>query len=217
MQGGTKPRPYLRSGERRSQLLAAAAAVVGRDGLGSLTMACVAAEAGVSRQWLYEHFADLDDLCRALFLDRFAILDARLDAARDRGGPLDRVLFAARAVFGLAAADRRILWALVDGSGSNGPELAGIQSDLRERIMRRWTAMVRAAGHQEVEARAVVWTVTHAVFALADQIERESLSVESAEELVRTMVTALTAAHVPAGTHRRRPTVPAPRGPSRAH
>ncbi|HTT86008.1 MAG TPA: TetR/AcrR family transcriptional regulator [Acidimicrobiales bacterium] len=216
MQGGIRPRPYLRAGERRAQLLDAAAAVVGRDGLGSLTMASVAAEAGVSRQWLYEHFTDLDDLCRALLLDRFATLDARLDAARERGGPLDRALFAARLVFELEPADRRILWALVDGSGWNGPELAGIQNDLQERIMGRWTAVVRATGFDEVEARAVVWAVTHTVFALADKIERESLAVGSAEDLIRTMVTALTARPVPAHGRRRRPTRPERRGTSPA-
>src|SRR5665213_473982 len=82
--GTTQTRPYLRAGERRSQLLEAAAAVVGREGLGSLTVAGVAVEAGVSRQWIYEHFTDLDDLYRALILDRFASLDATIDAATRR-------------------------------------------------------------------------------------------------------------------------------------
>ncbi len=105
-------------------------------GLGSLTVAGVAAEAGVSRQWVYEHFSDLDDLYRALILDRFAALDADIDAAkvtmsRDRVGRRSRP----EQVFALVPADRRILRALVDGAGWNRPELAGIESELRERIL----------------------------------------------------------------------------------
>src|SRR5580692_9167326 len=94
----TEPRPYLRAGERRTQLLAAAAVVVGRHGLASLTMAGVASEAGVSRQWVYEHFADLDDLYRALILDRFAVLDAAIDSAKERLTGEELALFAARQV-----------------------------------------------------------------------------------------------------------------------
>src|SRR5471032_1099522 len=106
-------RPYLRAEDRRSQLLAAAAVLVGRAGLGGLTMAGVATEAGVSRQWVYEHFSDLDDLYRALILDRFAALDASIDAATRRLTGIELVTFAARRLFALAPADRWILRALV--------------------------------------------------------------------------------------------------------
>jgi AcrR family transcriptional regulator len=215
VRGGLQPRPYLRAGERRVQLLDAAAAVVGRNGFGALTVAAVAAEAGVSRQWVYEHFTDLDDLYRALVLDRFAALDARIDAARDGFEPLELALFSAGEVFALAPAERRILWALVDGSGWSGPELAGIQADLRERIMGRWTGVLRTVGYGEGDARAIIWAVVHAVFGLADEIERESLEVERALALVRTLVLALTA---PGGAHqRRRRSRPRERGEHHAH
>ncbi|HVC69064.1 MAG TPA: TetR/AcrR family transcriptional regulator [Acidimicrobiales bacterium] len=181
-------RPYLRAGERRAQLLAAAAAMVGRGGLGSLTMVGVAAEAGVSRQWLYEHFADLDGLYRALVLDRFAALDAAVDAAKERVSGTDLAGLAARQVFALVPADRRILRALVDGAGGNRPELAGIADELRERILGRWTGFVRRTGRTEIEARAIVWSVVNAVFGLADQIERESLPVEQALSILDLIV-----------------------------
>ena len=210
MQGGTTPRPYLRAEERRAQLLDAAATVVGREGLGGLTVAAVAGQAAVSRQWVYEHFADLDDLWHALLLDRFAALDARLDAAaHECADPLERALAAARLLFAQGPADRRILWALVDGSGGGGPELLRVQRDLRERILRRWTGVVRALGYDEGEARAVVWAVVHVVFALADQIEREGLETEGAVRLLRRMVAAVTTAPSPGPGPRRRPERPA--------
>jgi AcrR family transcriptional regulator len=184
-----EPRPYLRAEARRTQLLDAAAAVVGREGVGNLTIAAVAVEAGVSRQWVYEHFADLDELYRSLILDRFAVIDAALDVAKARLTGLELVSFTARQLFALAPADRRILRGLVDGAGWNRPELAGIESELRERILGRWTGIVGRAGYDALEARSIVWAVVNAIFGLADQVERESLDVERAVALLETLVT----------------------------
>jgi AcrR family transcriptional regulator len=201
----SEPRPYLRAGARRTQLLDAAAAIIGRHGLGSLTVAGVAAEAGVSRQWVYEHFSDLDDLYRALIEDRFAALDANIDAAKTRSTGVELATFAARQVFALVPADRKILRSLVVGAGWNRPELAGIESELRERILHRWTGFLRAAGYDDPEARAIVWVIVNAVFGLADQIERESLEVDQALTLLLALVTAFGPTRSP---HRvRRPSV----------
>jgi len=81
---------------------------------------------------------------------------------------------------------------LVDGAGWNRPELAGIESELRERILGRWTGTVRRAGYDALEARTIVWAVVNAIFGLADQVERESLDVERAVALLETLVTAFT-------------------------
>jgi AcrR family transcriptional regulator len=189
-----EPRPYLRAGARRAQILTAAAAVVGRDGLGSLSVASVAAEAGVSRQWVYELFSDLDNLYRALILDRFAALDSAIDTATERLAGVELATFAARQVFALVPADRRILRALVDRAGWNRPELAEIEAELQERILRRWTGLVRNTGYGDLEARAVVWAIVNAVFGLADQIEREDLPVEQAVDLLGRMASAFAAA-----------------------
>jgi AcrR family transcriptional regulator len=166
-------------------------------------MAGVAIEAGVSRQWVYEHFSDLDDLYRALILDRFAALDAAVDAAKTRVTGAALASLAAREVFALVPADRRILRALVDGSGWNRPELAGIEDELRERIIGRWTGFVRAAGRADLEARAVVWAIVNAIFGLADQIERERLPVEQAVRILGQMIAA-TAGPADAGSRARR-------------
>ncbi len=186
----SEARLYLRAGERRSQLLEAAAAIIGREGLANLSVARVAGEAGVSRQWVYEHFSDLDDLYRSLLLDRFAAIDSDIDAAGNRLTGTEWATFAARQLFSLAPADRRILRALVDGAGWDRPELTGLESELRERILRRWTGFVRSAGHDDLEARSIVWAIVNAVFGLADQIEHESLGVEQAVALLGVLVAA---------------------------
>lgn len=67
-----KKRPYLRPAARKRQLLDATTAVVRRDGLGGLTMVAVAAEAGVSRRLLYNHYPDLATLAHSYVIDRLS-------------------------------------------------------------------------------------------------------------------------------------------------
>ncbi|MFT4265111.1 MAG: TetR family transcriptional regulator [Nocardioides sp.] len=70
--GARKRRPYAARvpiARRREQLLDAALTIINRDGYGSLSIASVAAEAGVTRPVVYSAYDDLDSLALAL-LDR---------------------------------------------------------------------------------------------------------------------------------------------------
>jgi AcrR family transcriptional regulator len=76
---------------RRESLLAAADAVVQRDGA-SASMAAIAAEAGITKPILYRHFGDKGGLYAALaerHTDR--LLDALVDALTAGGQPRERV------------------------------------------------------------------------------------------------------------------------------
>ena len=73
------PRPYLRAGARRRQLLDAAARLFVRHGFAGMTMVSLAAEAGVSRRHVYDHFPDLAALYEAFFDDRSARYLASVD------------------------------------------------------------------------------------------------------------------------------------------
>jgi AcrR family transcriptional regulator len=76
---------------RREALLAAADAVVQRDGA-SASMATIAAEAGITNPILYRHFGDKGGLFAALaarHTDR--LLDALVDALTGGGTPRERV------------------------------------------------------------------------------------------------------------------------------
>ena len=71
----TKPlkRPYLGKAERKKQLIDAACEMVETSGWFSLNMSTLADQAGVSRQLVYQHFPNLEDLltqtCHAIFDD----------------------------------------------------------------------------------------------------------------------------------------------------
>jgi AcrR family transcriptional regulator len=70
----------------REVLLAAAEAVIRREGLAAATTRSVAREADVADGLLYNHFADKDDLLIALLGDRLQAAGARLASLPDRAG-----------------------------------------------------------------------------------------------------------------------------------
>ncbi|MFI6871784.1 TetR/AcrR family transcriptional regulator [Nocardia sp. NPDC050406] len=74
---------------RREQLIDAAIEVMAREGAGALTVRRVAAGAGLSTRFVYESFADLDDLTGAAFDLTARELAARLDTAV-RDAPTER-------------------------------------------------------------------------------------------------------------------------------
>ena len=70
---------------RRSQLIEAAAAIALESGGEAITVAAVAARAGLSRTSVYEYFASSADLAADLVIDELESFAAALDAAARSG------------------------------------------------------------------------------------------------------------------------------------
>ena len=177
-------RSYLRPPERRRQLLDATTAVVRRDGLTALTMVAVAAEAGVSRRLVYNHFPDLATLARTFVADRLMTFMADTESefnsdARSRSA-------AARSIFvrlsAVPAEDRLLLRTLLVGAGP--VELNGIQELIEERMQERWRRMsFDASGDLLLDARVLI--VGQIALTIADLVDRGRLTAEQADQLVR--------------------------------
>lgn len=73
-------RQRLRAPERREQLLASANRIVERTGFETLTMERVAAEAGVSKPVVYNHFANADEVAAAVARREVERLDREVAA-----------------------------------------------------------------------------------------------------------------------------------------
>ncbi|MSX21989.1 MAG: TetR family transcriptional regulator [Actinobacteria bacterium] len=177
-------RSYLRPPERRRQLLDATTAVVRRDGLTALTMVAVAAEAGVSRRLVYNHFPDLATLARTFVADRLMTFMADTESefnseARSRSA-------AARSIFvrlsAVPAEDRLLLRTLLVGAGP--VELNGIQELIEERMQERWRRMPTDAPDDPLlDARVLI--AGQIALTIADLVDRGRLTAEQADRLVR--------------------------------
>jgi AcrR family transcriptional regulator len=172
-------RPYLRSGDRRRQLLAAAMTVIDSCGLAGLTIANVAAEAGVTRQLVYRHFDDVNALLLALLADRFDAdrADPGQAPAGERPPGLARSL-ALRAI-SRPAADRRLLRSVLAASDERRPELTQLIAALRTGIIDRWIRLA-PDGKTDAAARAWIWAIFNAQFGLWDLVDAGEIDPEQA-------------------------------------
>jgi AcrR family transcriptional regulator len=188
----TATRPYLRAADRRRQLLAAAGALAGRDGLASLSMVGIAAEAGVSRQLVYEHFPDLLGLVQALLTDRFGELQKALeDARREAPAGIDAAMIAARLVIDTTSEDRHMLRTLLASAGSAHHELGELAAALQTELIDNWTGLFGL--ERDPGARAVTWAVINAVLGIGDLVDDATVTTaEALAELASLIEAAVT-------------------------
>lgn len=174
------PRPYLRSGDRRRQLLEVAARIAGQEGLEQLTIVGLANAAGVSRQLVYDHFSDVSGLVAAMLLDHFAAVDQAIarSISLDDADPLTTPLEAARRFLELSPEDRHILRSLMALTDAPQHELSGLAIEMRERSIDRWSEILRA--REDLGARARTWALVHALHGLGDLVSTGVLSIEQA-------------------------------------
>lgn len=103
---------------RRQQLLAAALALVRRDGTDALTLARVAQEAGVTKPIAYRQFQDRAGLLKALYIDYDERQHAAMREAVRAGG------------VGLLAVARIVAGAYLECVISAGPEMTAVTAAL---------------------------------------------------------------------------------------
>lgn len=170
----------MRAPQRRRHLLDAAGRIAGREGLGRLTMVGVATEAGVSRQLVYEHFADLETLIWALVTDRFGAAEATITGAlaQRREDPAEVALLGARLMLSLPREHRHLVRSLVAHAGLADPELSVPATRLRDRMITRWTTALAIGDSRG--ARARVWALLQSLFGLGDLLDAGELSLDEA-------------------------------------
>ncbi len=180
-------RAYLRSDERRRQLLAAAAKIAGSEGVERLTIVGLAREAGVSRQLVYDHFSDLQGLVGALLEDRFAAADGAIHEAISAPGALgsredaiEVALQAARVYLSLSREDRHILRSVLSATDAPEHELNGLALQLRGHSINRWQPAL--GGEDEPVSRARAWALANALNGLGDLVSTGELDAQSALE-----------------------------------
>ena len=159
-------------------------------------MVGVATEAGVSRQLVYEHFADLPTLVWALVADRFGAAEATITTAlaAPREDRTEVALLAARVLLSLPSEQRHLVRSLVGHANLAGHELSVPATRLRARMIKRWTTALGTG--ESRAARARVWALLQAIFGLGDLVDAGELS---RDEALGQFATLLRAALPPAG------------------
>lgn len=186
---GTPPpakRPYLRSDDRRQQLLDVAQTIVERVGLAQLTISQLAVEAGVTRQTAYHHFADINELFREILRARFGAMQDEINLALEEfGHDFERAIRHAVIVgIDLPRRDRLMLRYVFGGLEADRPELRDTLHLLRGLITLRWCRALYGEQIVSPRTRAAVWAVVNAVLSMYDLLDAGEITRADAIEVV---------------------------------
>lgn len=204
---GDSPLP----GAARERLLEAASRCVAREGLPALSMAAVAAEAGVSRPTVYRYFADRPTLLEAtLFYAGRSLADAIGGELRRHATPAEKAVEAVLFVYAEIPRDP-VIGALWGATLLDAFAVAGITRHTAIAWARQAVKdLVQSAGWRDDEADEAVETMLRMLLSLLAAPEPRRSEAELRAFLMRRLVPALGLA-APART----PARPAP-SPSRS-
>jgi hypothetical protein len=158
----TEKRPYLGKEDRKKDLLLHAASLVEESGWGVLTMSALAERANVSRQLVYQHFSNLEDLLGstawAVFVDT---MQGTAQAIAAHPNDIKQAIRAAELVsLDMPVGKGDALWQLIAGSGLDSPELETIRLGIRDVILKLWVPPIsKLKGLDEASAKSLVWMV----------------------------------------------------------
>jgi AcrR family transcriptional regulator len=147
-----------RRAERRAEMVQAAMTAVRTHGPG-VSVAEIAAAAGITKPVLYRHFEDRSDLQSAVGRQAAAMLMARIDPALKIDGDMPEVIHGVVDAFLGGIEEEPELWRFVVHHPIERAPGAEIVDDAREQIARRLTALLvgRLAAAGRDTTGAEVW------------------------------------------------------------
>jgi AcrR family transcriptional regulator len=161
------------SADIERELLAAAEAVLVRDGPGAVTVRAVAAQAGIALQGVYSRLGGKDGLVDALLIRGFSRFAATLEAARDPD-PLERLRDCGRRYRAFGLANPHFYAIMFEGAIPR--ERAAEPPELLEQAGAAFTALVRVVEYaaasgaisapEPTEVAQQLWNAVHGAVAL---------------------------------------------------
>jgi AcrR family transcriptional regulator len=134
----------MRDGTKtRARIEAEALRLFAAKGVAATSIRDIAAAVGVAEGALYRHFRSKDDLARTLFLDGYAALASRIDAAGRRGLPFEPLVREVVAIFCRLFDDNRPLFAFL--LLSQHDFLADVPADASRNVADAVAELFRAA------------------------------------------------------------------------
>jgi AcrR family transcriptional regulator len=183
---------HLSRDERMSSILQAAMDVVMEKGIEAATITAIASRSGVSRQWLYDFFPDVDSILVALYEETQR--EYFRGATPDEPGPATMTELAVRESLHLLAMP--VGFSIVTSYALNGGSAASSSgSTLRRLIIESyeegWVTPLVALGFSREEVFASIIAITNAVAGLAIAVHEGLTTMEHAQERVRSIVEAI--------------------------
>ncbi len=186
-------RQYLSAESRRESILRVADEVLTKDGVGHLSIVEVARRAGISRQLIYQHFADLNTLLVEVIRMRFAQFQMATDMS-DGAADLEVRQLVERQIhrlLSLPQRDRQLMRNLFGDISSLPRDLWPTIGEIREAVVYRWTTLIDPRSTPSPLSYAKMGLIIHTILGAWDLIIDGSISEDEAVGLIMKIVESL--------------------------
>lgn len=178
-------RQYLSAESRRESILRVADEVLTKEGVSHLSIVEVAHRAGISRQLVYQHFADLNSLLIEVIRMRLVELQASLASeGRLRGDIRDLVSQQLRRILNLPTRDRQLMRNLFGDIGALPKDLWPTIAAIRHDVVTRWANLIDPEAKPTSLAYAKMGLIIHAILGAWDMILDGTLDEDEAVGLL---------------------------------
>ncbi len=186
-------RQYLSAESRRESILRVADEVLFRDGVAHLSIVEVANRAGISRQLVYQHFADLNALLIELIRSRLTELQSFLDGldGSRRGEIRELVDVQLRRVLNLPLRDRQLLRNIFGDISMLPKDLWPTISEMRHDVVARWARLIDPQAKPTSQAYAKMGLIMHTILGAWDLLYEGVVTEDEATTLLLKVVESL--------------------------
>lgn len=186
-------RQYLSSESRRISILRVADDVLSKEGVAHLSIVEVAHRAGISRQLVYQHFADLNTLLVEVIRMRLAELQSSLDSpdGTRRGEIREMVESQLRKILSMPTRDRQLMRNVFGDITALPKDLWPTIAELRQDVVARWARLIDPQAQPTSLAYAKMGLIIHAVLGAWDLLIEGSITDDEAVALLLRVVESL--------------------------
>ncbi len=172
---------HLSRDERVHALVRAANELIMENGISDVSLTAIATRSGVSRQWLYEFFPDIDAIYAALYQDaRIRFLAADI-APPTEPGELSRYLKDLTVLYlSLPAPAAMVGSYAINGGLRDSPSAKALRESILGNLDRLWVTPMVSFGYRREELIASVITMMNSVFGLVIAVHSGLTSKEVA-------------------------------------
>jgi AcrR family transcriptional regulator len=180
---------HLSLAKRRDSILDAAVEILEESGVENITMSALSARTGVSRQIVYQHFHNVDEVLEALFDRTYHTYFDHLDLGTNTYEfEEQRGLLRLEGIFELPLPMQRLVASAFFAGPHGRPFLMVIQRRLDELIDRNWVRPLVRIGYDQHAVISGVYTVVAATLECCELIEREMMTRLDAQLQIGRMV-----------------------------
>jgi AcrR family transcriptional regulator len=186
-------RQYLSAESRRESILRVADEVLSKEGVAHLSIVEVANRAGISRQLVYQHFADLNALLTEVIRTRLNELQSSLDGldGARRGEIRELVEIQLRRALNLPLRDRQLMRNVFGDITALPKDLWPTISEMRQDVVARWARLIDPQAKPTSQAYAKMGLIMHTILGAWDLLYEGTITEDEATGLLLKVVESL--------------------------